>query len=238
MAICRKARFMVDAAQALEKRIGYSFTDRDLLLRALTHSSFGEGRKGERNYERLEFLGDRVLGLMTAEALFNAFDRADEGALAPRLNSLVRKETCADVAKAVGLGDALRMGRSEEKSHGREKVSILGDACEALIAALYLDGGREAVQSFYDAHWGPKIEDLRHKPKDPKSALQEWAAKKGHSVPRYSLTERKGPDHRPHFTVEVQVSPLDAAIGEGGSKQAAEREAATNLLAREGVHVR
>ncbi len=229
---------MADAAEALEKRIGYRFADRELLLRALTHSSFGEGRKGVRNYERLEFLGDRVLGLMTAEALFKAFDTADEGALAPRLNSLVRKETCADVAKAVALGDALRMGRSEEKSRGREKVSILGDACEALIAALYLDGGREAAQAFYDAHWGAKIEDLRHKPKDPKSALQEWAAKQGHGVPRYRLAERKGPDHRPHFTVEVELAPLDSAAGEGGSKQAAEREAAMNLLAREGVHVR
>ena len=229
---------MRDPSDQLHKRIGYAFQSRELLERALTHSSFGEGRKTHRNYERLEFLGDRVLGLMTAEALFNAFEGADEGALAPRLNSLVRKETCADVARAVDIGAALKIGRSEEKGGGREKTSILGDACESLIAAIYLDGGRCAVQTFYDTHWAPKIEDLKHKPKDAKSALQEWAAKKGYTQPRYDLRERSGPDHRPIFTVEVMVAPLDPETGEGKSKQAAEREAATNLLAREGMHVR
>lgn len=227
---------MADAMSELETRIGYVFTDKELLQRALTHSSFGEGRGGVRNYERLEFLGDRVLGLMTAEALFTAFDTADEGALAPRLNSLVRKETCADVARSIALGEALRMGRSEQK-HGREKTSILGDACEALIAAIYLDGGREAVQAFYNLHWGPRIEALRTKPRDVKSTLQEWAAKQGHGVPQYRQTGRAGPDHRPTFRVEVEVKPLAPAAGEGGSKQAAEREAAGNLLSREGVNV-
>lgn len=226
---------MASRQELLETRIGYAFKDKELLERALTHSSYGEGRTRLRTYERLEFLGDRVLGLMTAEALFKVFDTADEGALAPRLNSLVRKETCAEVAREIELGDALRMGRSEER-HGRSKTSILGDACEALIAALYLDGGREAAQQFYETYWGARIEALRTKPKDPKSALQEWAARAGHGVPHYSLAERKGPDHRPHFTVSVEVAPLPAALGEGGSKQAAEREAAANLLTREGVH--
>ncbi|WP_300529270.1 ribonuclease III [Maricaulis sp.] len=229
---------MSNPIKALEQRIGYTFTDRELIERALTHSSFGEGRKTARNYERLEFLGDRVLGLMTAEALFRMFEGADEGALAPRLNALVRKETCADVARAAELGKALRMGRSEETGGGRNKTSILGDACESLIAAIYLDGGREAVQVFYDKYWGPKIEALRHKPKDAKSALQEWAAKAGHTPPKYRLTERSGPDHRPIFTVEVTVGSLDAAEGEGRSKQMAEREAAEALMAREGVDVR
>ena len=135
------------------------------------------------------------------------------------------------------LGEALKMGRSEDKGGGRDKTSILGDACEALIAAIYLDGGRPAVQAFYDRFWGPKIEALKAKPKDPKSALQEWAARVGHAAPRYTLTERSGPDHRPVFTVEVFVAPLDPAVGEGGSKQAAERHAATTLLKREGQHV-
>ena len=228
---------MVDSTAQLEANIGYTFTDRALFERALTHASWGDGRKGVRSYERLEFLGDRVLGLMTAEALFKLFDQADEGALAPRLNSLVRKETCADVAREIALGEALKMGRSEEKGGGRDKTSILGDACEALIAAIYLDGGRPAVQAFYNRFWGPRIEALKAKPKDPKSTRQEWAAKAGHAAPRYTMTERSGPDHRPVFTVEVFVAPLDPAAGEGGSKQAAERAAATALLEREGQHV-
>jgi ribonuclease-3 len=229
---------MSDPAKALEARIGYVFQDRDLLERALTHASYGEGRKGHLNYERLEFLGDRVLGLMTAEVLFKTFDKADEGALAPRLNALVRKEACADVARQIQLGDALKMGRSEEKGGGRDKTSILGDACESLLAAIYLDGGRPAVQAFYDQYWSARVDALKGKPGEPKSALQEWAAKTGKGVPRYVMTGRSGPDHRPVFTVEVTVSPLDPATGEGGSKQTAERAAAQALLEREGQDVR
>lgn len=228
---------MADPAIELEARIGYSFTDRDLFDRALTHASFGEGRKGVHSYERLEFLGDRVLGLMSAEALFRLFDNAAEGVLAPRFNALVNKEACAGVAREIELGEALKMGRSEERGGGRNKTSILGDACEALIAAIYLDGGRPAAQAFYDRFWGPRIEALTARPKDAKSMLQEWAARTGRGVPRYQLAERSGPDHRPIFTVEVTVTPLDPAIGEGGSKQAAERAAATALLTREGQHV-
>ncbi|WP_339739711.1 ribonuclease III [uncultured Maricaulis sp.] len=228
---------MIDPTADLESRIGYVFKDRKLIERALTHSSFGDGRPGFRSYERLEFLGDRVLGMMTAEALYQAFDTAAEGALAPRLNALVRKETCAEVARAIDLGSALRMGRSEEKSGGRAKTSILGDACEALMAALYLDGGRPCVQAFYDAHWSDKLEALKQKPRDAKSMLQEWAAKVGHAAPRYQLTGRSGPDHRPVFTVQVTISPLEPAIGEGGTKQTAERAAAEALLNREGHDV-
>ena len=228
---------MVDPIADLERRIGYVLADKSLIERALTHGSFAEGRKTIPTYERLEFLGDRVLGLMTAEALFKSFDKADEGALAPRLNSMVRKETCADVAREVDLGAALRIGRSEEKGGGRNKNSILGDACESLMAAIYLDGGRPAVQAFFDHHWGPRIEALKAKPLDGKSALQEWAAKTGHGVPRYTLTERSGPDHRPVFTVQVTVTPLAPETGEGSSKQAAERAAAEALLKREGQHV-
>lgn len=228
---------MSNSIASLEKRIGYTFKDRALIDRAVTHASFGHGRKGSTNYERLEFLGDRVLGLMTAEALFKLFAKADEGALAPRLNALVRKETCADVAREIQLGEALKLAASEERGGGRDKTSILGDACEALIAALYLDGGMAAAQAFYDKHWGPRIDALRNKPKDAKSELQEWAAKAGHSQPVYRLAERSGPDHRPVFTVTVDVAPLDPAVGEGGSKQAAERAAATELLKREGQNV-
>jgi len=228
---------MADAVSELQSRIGYTFKDRSLIDRALTHASYGDGRKGVRSYERLEFLGDRVLGLMTAEALFRLFDNAKEGVLASRLNALVNKVACAEVAREAGLGEALKMGRSEDRGGGRDKTSILGDACEALIAALYLDGGRPAAQAFYDRFWGPRIEALRARPENPKSSLQEWAARTGRGVPRYQLTERSGPDHRPVFTVEVTVTPLEPAIGEGGSKQAAERAAATALLQREGQHV-
>ncbi len=228
---------MADPITQLEQRIGYVFNDKSLIERALTHGSFAEGRRTIPTYERLEFLGDRVLGLMTAEALFKAFDKADEGALAPRLNSMVRKETCADVAREVDLGAALRIGKSEEKGGGRNKNSILGDACESLMAAIYLDGGRAAVQVFFDHHWGPRIDALKTKPADAKSALQEWAARVGFGAPRYTLTERSGPDHKPVFTVEVTLSSLTPAAGEGGSKQAAERAAAEALLKREGQHV-
>ena len=141
------------------------------------------------------------------------------------------------MGRGVDLDAALRRGRAEEKGGGRAKTSILGDAGEALIAALYLDGGRPCVQAFYDAHWSGKIEALKHKPRDAKSMLQEWAAKAGHGVPHYELTTRSGPDHRPVFTVEVKISPLAPAIGEGGTKQAAERAAAKNLLNREGHDV-
>ncbi|MHA6289631.1 ribonuclease III [Maricaulis sp. CAU 1757] len=228
---------MPDVIAQLEARIGYTFKDRSLIERAMTHASFGDGKADVRSYERLEFLGDRVLGLMTAEALFRVYDKAKEGGLAPRLNTLVCKETCAEVAEEVKLGEALRMGKSEDKGGGRRKKSILGDACEALIAALYLDGGRDAAQGFYDTYWEKRITALDAKPSDAKSALQEWAAKAGHASPRYTMRERSGPDHRPIFTVEVSVAPLDPAVGEGGSKQAAERAAATALLQREGHDV-
>jgi ribonuclease-3 len=229
---------MTDPMSELETRIGYTFKNRDLLERALTHGSYGDGRKGFKSYERLEFLGDRVLGLMTAETLFKLFDKADEGGLAPRLNALVRKEACADIARTVDLGAALKMARSEDKAGGRDKTSILGDACEALLAALYLDGGMPAAEAFYGKYWGDKIAELRRQPSDPKSALQEWAARASKTPPKYQLTERSGPDHRPVFTVEVTVGKLEPISGEGGSKQAAERAAAAALLTREGQDVR
>ncbi|MDG1418068.1 MAG: ribonuclease III [Maricaulis sp.] len=229
---------MADRKLALETRLNYKFKNRELFERSLTHASYGDGRKGFKSYERLEFLGDRVLGLLTAERLHKIFDKVDEGGLAPRLNALVRKEACADVARTIKLGEALMMAPSEEKAGGRDKTSILGDACEALIAALYLDGGMPAVAAFYDTYWSDKIEALRRQPKEAKSTLQEWAAKKKHGEPSYKMLGRKGPDHRPVFTVEVRVGKLDAATGEGSSKQIAERAAAAALLQREGLDVR
>ena len=171
----------------IEKRIGFEFKNKDLGLQALTHSSYGDGRRDYDDNERLEFLGDRVLGLLTAERLF-IFNSDDEGTMARRLNGLVRKETCARVARDIGLGDALEISPSEEKQGGREKVSILGDACEALLAAIYLDAGLEAAKVFFDKHWEHEIEAVSAASmKDPKTTLQEKAASQGGQQPVYSI---------------------------------------------------
>ena len=215
---------------ALEGRIGYVFSDRELITRALKHSSYGDGQATQPNNERLEFLGDRVLGLLTARALYD-YSKEPEGTLARRLNALVRKEMCAKVARKLGLGDAVLLSPSEERQGGREKKSILGDACEAVIAAIYLDGGMEAVQAFYDTHWMPEFERVVSKSaKDPKTQLQEATMAKGHGLPRYTVLERKGPDHQPLFVVEVEVDGVGSAKGTGKSKRDAERFAAQHLL--------
>ena len=213
-------------------RLGYRFKDRELLVLALTHSSYGNGKKTERNNERLEFLGDRVLGLLTADRLFH--DSNDvEGKLARRLNALVRKETCADIARTLDFADVLRVSKSEEKQKGRDKTSILGDACEAVLAAIYLDGGIVSAQAFYDTHWKSRIATVvGSNTKDPKTDLQEQAVRRGFAQPEYQVISRKGPDHRPHFVVEVTIKGFGAEIGEGPSKKEAERASAGALLAK------
>jgi len=217
-----------------ESRIKYRFKDADLLECAVTHASYGDGRsKALMNNERLEFLGDRILGLLAAECLYMRFPGLDEGGLAHRLNSLVNKEACANAARRCGLGEALRLSPSEERVGGREKVSILGDACEAVMGALYLDGGLDPARDFFNAFWSEEIEGMTRRPKDAKSRLQEWAAKKGYGPPVYKMLEVKGPDHRPIFEVEVQIDGLEPGYGDGGSKQSAQRAAAENLLERE-----
>ncbi len=216
--------------QALEKRIDYVFDDKELGMRALTHSSFGDGQRKVRDNERLEFLGDRILGLLTAERLFG-LDGTQEGDMARKLNALVRKEACAKVARAAGLGDALRMSAAEERQGGREKMSILGNATEALLAAMYLDGGMPAVEAFYDKFWGEELERIAKKNmKDPKTQLQEKAFAAVGFEPVYTVKERSGPDHRPLFVVEVTVENLGSAVGTGKSKKDAERYAARHLL--------
>ena len=214
----------------LEDRVGYIFNDKALALQALTHSSYGDGRREVQDNERLEFLGDRVLGLLTAEKLFQ-LNLDGEGAMAQRLNALVRKETCARVARKLGVGDALEISASEEKQGGRDKISILGDACEALLAAIYLDGGATAAKDFYDTHWAEEIALVTASSmKDPKTALQEKAASRGGAQPVYTVVERSGPDHRPLFVVEVAVDKIGKAKGSGKSKKDAERYAAQHLL--------
>jgi ribonuclease-3 len=223
---------MSERFDRVEALIGYRFKDRSLLQRALTHASLGDGNRGVRNNERLEFLGDRVLGLIAAEKLHTRFKSAKEGQLAPMYNSLVDKTACERVARAFELGPALLMSPSEENVGGREKASILADATEALMAAVYLDGGLDAARSVFERGWQESFERLGAKPRNPKSDLQEYAARKGYGVPRYDLVERAGPDHEPKFIMRVELNGFDACDGEGGSKQEAQREAATAMLQR------
>jgi len=214
----------------LQERMDYQFNDPKLLITALTHSSYGDGQRKVINYERLEFLGDRVLGLLTADMLYHAQEEA-EGGMARRLNALVRKETCARVAREFGLGDALLISPSEDKQGGRDKNSILGDACESLLGAIYLDGGMVPALAFYEAHWSKEIERVLAKSaKDPKTELQERACSAGGGSPIYSVVEQSGPDHRPLFVIEVSVERIGAARGTGKSKKMAERYAALHLL--------
>lgn len=215
---------------ALEARLDYVFADPNLLIRAMTHSSYGDGQRITPDNERLEFLGDRVLGLLTASALYH-YSQESEGTLARRLNALVRKETCAKVARKIMIGDALLLSSAEDRQGGREKTSILGDACEALIAAIYLDGGYEPAKTFYDLHWAPLLAEVVTKSaKDPKTELQERAMAGSHGLPNYEIVERSGPDHRPLFVIQVSVNGVGSAKGSGKSKRDAERFAATHLL--------
>ncbi|WP_339834228.1 ribonuclease III [uncultured Parvibaculum sp.] len=215
---------------ALEKKLSYEFKDKGLLARALTHPS-----TGPENYQRLEFLGDRVLGLAVADWLLRLFPDADEGELAIRFNALVRKEACAEVAARIDLGRFIIMGAGEEKAGGRQKSAILADGCEALIAALYLDGGMAAATRFITREWAQLVDKHEEIPQDAKTALQEWAHAQGLPAPSYRQTARSGPDHAPEFTVEVVVGDSKPLTGKGNSKRQAEQAAARALLETAGV---
>ncbi|MGB1234178.1 MAG: ribonuclease III [Planktomarina sp.] len=217
-------------AQALQTRIGYTFRNPELLITALTHASMaGQDRK---HNERLEFLGDRVLGLVMAEALFDEDFKASEGQLAPRYNALVRKETCADVARSIGLGDALKLGRSEMISGGRRKDALLGDGMEALIAATYRDGGFTAAQDLIIRLWGKRVAEVADDARDAKTALQEWAQARKGPPPKYAIIDRSGPDHAPIFTIEVTLHTGETTTAKATSKRLAEQAAAKQLLER------
>lgn len=218
------SRSMAEAAA----RIGRDFDDPSLLIEALTHPSMG----GARHNQRLEFLGDRVLGLVIAEALIAADPEAAEGELAPRLNALVRKETCAEMAQALDLGAALRLGRSEMLSGGRRKTALLGDAMEAVIAAVYRDAGLEAARGLILRLWGDRVAEARGQGLDAKTALQEWAQGRGLPAPTYADAGREGPDHAPVFTVEARLADGRSASAAASSKRAAQQLAAGALLAR------
>ena len=220
----------------LETRLGYKFREQDLLARALTHSSFKGSTKTTGDNERLEFVGDRVLGLAIAEVLQDIFPKANEGELARRYNRLVRGETCASVGRELGLGTYLILSDSESASGGRDKETILADAVEAILGAVFLDAGYDKARAVARRLWEPLTgQHMRPAIADPKSALQEWAQGKGLPLPNYVEIARTGPDHAPLFTTEVRITGCQPARGEGASKRAAEQSAASTLLDREGV---
>ncbi len=222
---------------ALEDRIGYEFADKTLIDRALTHISALSGGKRAESYQRLEFLGDHVLGLVVSDMLYREFHRADEGELSRRLAELVRKETCADVAREMDVGPALRLGSSESNAGGRLRETILADACEALIGAVFLDGGYSAAEAFVARFWQARMLKPARPLRDSKTMLQEWAQARGLPTPAYRELARTGPHHDPEFRVAVTLPDRPEAEGLGSSKRAAEQAAAAEMLTQVGATV-
>lgn len=216
--------------KAFEGRIGHVFAQPALLVRAVTHSSMSSPTRDDN--QRLEFLGDRVLGLVMAEALLAADTKAAEGKLAPRFNALVRKESCAEVARQIDLGVVLKLGRSEMLSGGRRKEALLGDAMEAVIAAVYHDAGFEPAKALVLRLWGDRITKVEADARDAKTALQEWAQARKQPPPLYQETARSGPDHAPVFSIKVTLKSGEAETASAASKRLAEQAAAKQLLAR------
>jgi ribonuclease-3 len=233
------SRAAADIADSLAAIIGHRFTRPELLREALTHpsaSSPGGGRSGrprvarQRGYERLEFLGDRVLGLVVADLLFHTFPQEDEGALAKRLAVLARKDTLARVAVDADLGAHLVLSKAEAQGGGRRNPTLLADACEAVIGALYVDGGLAAAAAFIRRYWQPLVAAEARPPQDAKTALQEWAQGAGLPLPSYQTVRTEGPPHDPLFAVEVRVQGCAPVTGTGRTKRAAEQAAATQML--------
>jgi ribonuclease III len=219
-----------------EERIGYRFKDPALLEQALTHISALTGARNRAgSYQRLEFLGDHVLGLVVSDMLFHAFTKADEGEMSRRLADLVRKEACADVAREIDLGQAIRLGASEANAGGRGRTAILADVCEALIGAVFIDGGYPAASALIERLWSERMRTPARPLRDSKTVLQEWAQARGLPTPAYREIERKGPDHDPEFRVTVELPHLAPAEGLGRSKRAAEQAAAAAMLTHAGV---
>lgn len=220
----------------LEARLGHKFADPELLDRALTHSSaIAPARRIASSYQRLEFLGDRVLGLVVADMLYRKMPRATEGDLSRSLNALVRKETCAAIARALDLGSELNLGESEARTGGADKDAILGDVIEAVIGAVYVDAGLgpayEIVERLFGAHLGESGTTRA----DAKTTLQEWAQGRGLEPPAYVEVSRTGPDHAPEFTIAVKLNGFAELTASGASKKLAEHKAAEAFLVREKV---
>lgn len=221
-----------EAIRSFEQRLGYEFSNLSLLVEALTHSSIASDFR--KDNQRLEFLGDRVLGLVMAEALLEIDQTAPEGTLAPRFNALVRKETCAEVARQIELGGVLKIGRSEMVSGGRRKDALLGDGMEAVIAAIYKDGGFEIAKTIIIKLWGDRIKNVKVDARDAKTMLQEWAQARGQNPPNYEVISRSGPDHAPDFLVKVILASGETSEAMAGSKRQAEQMAAKALLQKIG----
>jgi ribonuclease-3 len=220
----------------LEERIGHRFEERALLEQALTHMSALRGAERRTSYQRLEFLGDHVLGLAVAELLMRAFPKAEEGELSQRLADLVRKDTCAAVAEALEVAPYIR---TDHKGRAQERITrtILADVCEALIGAVFLDAGYGAALGVVERHWRERMLKRRKPLRDPKTLLQEWALARGLPPPLYREVERSGPDHSPEFRIAVELPGIAAIEGNGRSKRDAEQAAAAAMLVREGVRV-
>jgi ribonuclease-3 len=219
--------------EGLERALGYRFSDHSLLLAALRHSSLApepHGKKKGEHFERLEFLGDRVVGLAIADLLLARFPREAEGDLARRYATLVSRGTLAELADRIALGAQLHLTRGEDDSGGRSKPTVLADALEALVGAIYRDGGLEPARAFVARLFETKLDEAGRPPRDPKTALQEWAQGKGLPLPSYRTIRAEGPAHQPSFHVEVSVKGEKPVMAEGASKQAAERAAAAALL--------
>lgn len=220
----------------LEARVGHVFRDRDLLTRALTHiSAAPAGALKRDSYQRLEFLGDRVLGLIVADMLMRSFPDAPEGELSRRLAELVRRESCTDVATQWGVGPYLRIGGGEAVAGVRRNAAILADVCESIVGAVFLDAGLEAARHVVEGAFGPRLAAPRRPLRDAKTQLQEWAQARGKKAPTYRTIERSGPDHAPRFVIEVDVDAIEGARGEGASKRDAEQAAALAMMQREGI---
>jgi len=205
--------------------LGHAPRDPALFVQALTHPS-----RGGPDYQRLEFLGDRVLALVIAEWIYDRFPEEDEGQLSRRLNTLVARETCADIGRSIGLKPHLRLGKQARSDGAADSDNVLGDVVEALIGALHIDGGLDIARQFIRSAWAAQLEGVSSASRHPKAALQEWAAAHGHKQPVYSVESRSGPHHAPRFTIAVEIAGVGSAVADGGSKQAAETAAAAALL--------
>jgi len=223
----------MDLVLALETMTGHRFSDPERVRRALTHAS---ARNADGlDYERFEFLGDRVLGLAVAEMLFAAHPAAPEGELSLRLNALVNAETLASIAEEIGLPALIRVGSELRGVSGRKQTNLFADSLEALIAALYLEGGMATAHTFIERHWARHATSYDPGRRDAKTELQEWAHQQVRATPAYEIEDRVGPDHDPVFTVVVKIEGLEPAFGNGRSKREAEQAAARSMLLREGV---
>jgi ribonuclease-3 len=217
----------------LEARLGHVFGDASLAARALTHvSAPATAQERGQSYQRLEFLGDRVLGVVVAEMLYKAYPQASEGELSMRLAKLVRRETCAAIAEEWDVGPYLVMGQGEARAGGRKKAAILSDICESLIGAVFLDGGFEAARDLVQRSWRARMDADLEPERDAKTAVQEWAQARALASPRYVEVERSGPAHAPQFVMQVELEGFEPERGAASSKRAAEQAAAQAFLNR------